>query len=247
MDLSKAFDCLNHKLLIAKLSAYGFSPSALRLIHSYLSERKQSFSAWRETMIGVPQASVLGPLLFNIYINHLFLFVKDAQICNYADDTTIYACDTNIESVIKTLESNALKIAEWFPNNCMKLNGYKCYLMVFGDKSNDVTLNIGSITIKESTEEKLLGVILDKNLCFKLRWPTGDMQHALSLAHTKSDCCTQNKKSPTNLLSMHKFKVAAHKFDLLHTKLVLQHTNSDLLHTKFCCSTQIEACCIQSC
>ena len=71
-----------------------------------------------------------------------------------------------------------------------------------------------------------------------LRWPTGDMQHALSLAHTKSDCCTQNQKSPTNLLSMHKFKVDVHKFELLHTKWVLQHTNSDLLHTKFCCSTQ---------
>ena len=53
------------------------------------------------------------------------------------------------------------------------------------------------------------------------------MQHALSLAHTKLDCCTQNQKSPTNLLSMHKFKVAAHKFDLLHTKLVLQHTDSE--------------------
>ena len=112
-------------------------------------------------MIGVPQGSVLAPLLFNIYINDLFMFVKDAQICNYADDTTIYACDTKIESVIKTLESDALKIAEWFPNNFMKLIGDKCHLMVFGDKSNDV------ITIKESTEEKLLGVILDKNLCFK--------------------------------------------------------------------------------
>ena len=95
------------------------------------------------------------------------MFVKDAQICNYADDTTIYAFDTNIESVIKTLESDAFKIAEWFPNNCMRLNGDKCHLMAFGDKSNGVTLNIGNITIKESTEEKLLGVILDKNLCFK--------------------------------------------------------------------------------
>ena len=80
----------------------------------------------------------------------------------------------------------------------------------------------------------------------KIRWPTGDMQHALSLAHTKSDCCTQNQKSHTNLLSMHKFKVDAHKFDSLYTKWVLQHTNSDLLHTKFCCSTQIQTCCIQS-
>ena len=79
-----------------------------------------------------------------------------------------------------------------------------------------------------------------------LRWPTGDMQHALSLAHTKSDCCTQNQKSHTNLLSMHKFKVDAHKFDSLYTKWVLQHTNSDLLHTKFCCSTQIQTCCIQN-
>ena len=173
MDLSKAFDCLNHELLIAKLSAYVFSPNALRLIHSYLSERKQrvkidgSFTTWRETMIGVPQGSVLGPLLFNIYLNDLFMVVKDAQICNYADDTTIYACDSNIEGVIATLESDALKIAEWFQNNCIKLNEDKCHLMVFGDKSNDVSLNIGRITIKESTEEKLLGVILDKRLYFK--------------------------------------------------------------------------------
>ena len=120
MDLSKAFDCLHHELLIAKLSFYGFSTSALCLIYSYLSKRNQkvkmngSFSTCRETTIRVPQGSVLGPLLSNIHLNNLFMFVNDAQICNYADDATIYACDSNIESVVKTLESDALKVQNGF-------------------------------------------------------------------------------------------------------------------------------------
>ena len=65
------------------------------------------------------------------------MFVNDAQICNYADSKTIYACDNSIDSIIETLEGDALKIAEWFPNNCMKLNEDKCHLMVFGNKSNN--------------------------------------------------------------------------------------------------------------
>ena len=94
MDLSKAFDCLNHDLMIAKLNAYGFSRSALNFTLSYLSQRKQrvkingSFSEWKTTSVGVPQGSVLGPLLFNIYKNEMF--ISNSQICNYADDTTLY-------------------------------------------------------------------------------------------------------------------------------------------------------------
>ena len=126
-----------------------------------------------------------GPLLFNICLNDLFMFVKDAEICNYADDKTIYACDSNIESVVKTLESDALKIASWFPNNCMKLNEDKCHLMIFGDNSKEISLNIGRVTIQESTEEKLLGVIFDKKLCFTQQVTSickraGQKLHALS-------------------------------------------------------------------
>ena len=77
MDLSKAFDTINHELLIAKLYAYGFSKDALKLIHSYLSDRWQrtkvnkSFSSWSALLKGVPQGSVLGPILFNIYLNNI--------------------------------------------------------------------------------------------------------------------------------------------------------------------------------
>ena len=137
MDLSKAVDCLNYDLLLAKLEAYGFSKGALQLILSYLNGRKQRvkvngfFSTWIVTSAGVPQGSVVGPLLFNIYLSGLFMFVTDCKICNYADDTTIYVCNGNHENVINKLESETLILSEWFKSNYMKLNGDKCHLMIW--------------------------------------------------------------------------------------------------------------------
>ena len=106
MDLSKAFDTINHELwnvsiLIAKLHAYGFSTDALGVLLSYLQHRWQrvkintTFSSWNQLLQGVPQGSVLGPILFNIYINDVFFALKGVDICNFADDTTPYVCDSN--------------------------------------------------------------------------------------------------------------------------------------------------------
>ena len=95
-DLSKAFDCIPHDLIIAKLEAYGFHIDALKLIHDYLSNRKQrvkvndTYSSWKDIFYGIPQGSILGPLLFIINLCDLFYFLEDSDIASYADDATIY-------------------------------------------------------------------------------------------------------------------------------------------------------------
>ena len=109
----------------------------------------------------------MGPLLFNIFINDMLHLVGEAEICNYADDTTIYACDTKIERVIDKLDKHSFEIASCFSNIFMKLNEEKWHVMLYDDKSNDHSVNVGQALIKESSEEKLLEVTLNKRLSFE--------------------------------------------------------------------------------
>ena len=113
MDLSKAFDTINHDLLVAKLHTYGFSNDSLKLLSSYLKNRwyrtkiNHKFSSWKELSQGVSQGSVLGLLLFNIYLNHLSFLPGFTDLCNFADNATFYACDTDLNSLIKRLEHDS--------------------------------------------------------------------------------------------------------------------------------------------
>ena len=165
MDLSKAFDTLDHELLIAKLSAYGFNNESLKLIRSYLTNRWQrtkinkSFSKWTELLQGVPQGSVLGPFLFNIYLNDLFFLVDYTEVCNFADDTTFFACDKDLGSLINRLEHDSFLAIEWFQNNYMKLNEDKCHLLVGGYKHESIWAKIGHARIWESNKQRLMGYI----------------------------------------------------------------------------------------
>ena len=171
-DLSKAFDCLSHDLLIAKLNAYGVSYKSLKFIENYLSDRKQrtkvngAHSTWRNILHGVPQGSILGPLLFNIYINDIFLFSEEFDIVNYADDCTPYECGISTESVIESLERDTITLFEWYENNYLRANPEKCHLLLSNSDTNS-SIVVSNKIISNSKNERLLGVIFDNTLSFE--------------------------------------------------------------------------------
>ena len=170
-DLSKAFDCLIHDLLIAKLHAYGFDYNALKLIHNYITGRYQrvavnsTYSSWTEIIYGVPQGSILGPLLFNIYIRDLFMFTEGRNTANYADDNSPYVCSTDIDSVISELEYDSDILLDWVSNNGLKANPNKFHL-ILNDHDDKHFIKIENRKIYNSTSEKLLGIKIDNKLSF---------------------------------------------------------------------------------
>jgi len=176
-DLSKAFDCLSHELLIAKLDAYGFEISALKFIFDYLKNRKQrtnvngGYSSWREILSGVPQGSILGPLLFNIFINDVFFFLEKSKIANFADDNTPHTIENDIMELLKTLESETCDLLNWFRMNEMKPNQGKCHLLVADIKhkkySSKSYINLENAFLESEDSVELLGVHIDQNLNFE--------------------------------------------------------------------------------
>ena len=127
MDLSKAFDTISHDLLLAKLKAYGFSHNVLAFMINYLKNRSHraninsNFSTWEEVKAGVPQGSILGSLLFNIFIN-IFYFEDKSYLSNCADDNVLYAFGSNMTEVNNKLSQDLLKLSEWFTEYFMILN-----------------------------------------------------------------------------------------------------------------------------
>ena len=131
MDLSKAYDCVNHDLIIAKPEAYGVVENSLRLIQNYLSQRQQrakvgsSLSGWLDNILGLPQGSILGPILFNVFINDLLLFIKETDICNFADDTNLYAWGKDLDTISFKLEIETNTAIQWLKDNEMVANPSK--------------------------------------------------------------------------------------------------------------------------
>ena len=198
MDLSKAFDCLPHGLLIAKLHAYGVDWSACDLLADYLSHRLQRVkigtarSSWAELTKGVPQGSILGPLLFNIFINDLFMFIEKCILYNYADDNSMSCSSTTLQQVLSNLRSDCKNANEWFGENGMRVNPDKFQFMILSaNPSDDIELKLDeNTTLKSDVSVKVLGVTID---------------HRLTLNDHISGCCLKAARQLNALARISKY------------------------------------------
>ena len=176
LDLKKAFDTVNHDLLIKKLNSYGIRGRELDWFKSYLSGRMQAvninstLSHFKNIEIGVPQGSILGPLLFIIFVNSLPDSIHNGCKCvMYADDTTLLLNSSDPNTLQNDLNSNLGRIADWFQANKLTLNIKKTKLMLFGSKQSlhkfkDVSLIYNGVSIERVEKFKYLGVTFDPQL-----------------------------------------------------------------------------------
>ena len=174
MDLSKAFDSMPISLLVSKLDAYGMNMEAIRLLTSYLTERTQrvkvsdKYSDWLVTVKGVPQGSVLGPTLFNVFMNDIYGFIKKANLFNYADDNTLGYVGKSTHEITDVLTEESEIAIDWFYFNMMEANPDKFQAMLLSKPSQnkDFSLRIGSNFLKTESCVKLLGINIDKHMNF---------------------------------------------------------------------------------
>ena len=172
LDLKKAFDTVDHKILVAKLGKYGFTNSALNIIKSYLENRKQCVeyngvrSTFKSVKIGVPQGSILGPLLFLLYINDFPNISQNIKFLLYADDTAIFFKSDQISTLQYLVDSESSHICKWLQINKLSLNTKKTVFQQYktSNTGQNLTVRLNGIEIKEEMKVKYLGMYIDPNL-----------------------------------------------------------------------------------
>ena len=205
IDLTKAFDLVNHYLLLDKLYDIGLSRQALLWFNSYLHNRRQcvSFNSVNSDFLvvekGVPQGSILGPLLFSIFINDLPKICNNCAIQLYADDTAIYTSDSDLYKIQCTLQAEFNLVQEWLLKNCLILNKQKSCSMLFGTRyflnrtASELCIYFSDGSpLKMVQTFKYLGLWLDSELSFKAHIDSvrGKVNNSLRLMYRSINCFT---------------------------------------------------------
>ena len=179
LDLKKAFDTVDHATLLEKLERYGVRGTALNWFTSYLSERKQvvsigdAVSEQQGIDFGVPQGSILGPLLFSLYINDITSAIKKSKVILYADDTAIFCQGADIGFIRKALKDDLASVVKWLAENKLTLNVEKTKSMVFGtptllQSKPTLNLKVQKKIIEQVSEFKYLGITFDSKMTFEV-------------------------------------------------------------------------------
>ncbi|MEW8546816.1 MAG: reverse transcriptase family protein [Candidatus Thiodiazotropha sp.] len=179
VDFKKAFDLVDHQILKNKLKIYGINDEALRWFNNYLSDRKQQVtinnckSNFQSISCGVPQGSILGPLLFLLFINDLPLYTRKVHTDLYADDTTLYDIQDSMEQIENNLQAALNNLHVWCKENGMSLNSSKTKVMLVTSTqkrqrlvSNSLDLKFNNDPLNNISNDKILGVFVDNNLAW---------------------------------------------------------------------------------